>query len=92
MTITKDSAGCSNATVCYAAMPMERLRYLAGMICMVEARQEHARRKQMQSEQKSPSLLSVYEWIDYWQEGSDQHLVDQFDMQRDGKKRTRMGG
>ena len=52
MTTLKHSAGRSVALVCYAAMPMERMRYLAGMMCMVEARHEHARRMQMESEHK----------------------------------------
>jgi hypothetical protein len=44
--------GNSRSPHCYAAMSMERLRYLAGMMCMVQAREEHARRMQMESEHK----------------------------------------
>lgn len=52
MTTPNDAADNCGSSRCYAAMPMVRLRYLAGMMCMVEARHEHARRMRMESEHK----------------------------------------
>jgi hypothetical protein len=40
----------------YASMDLNRLGYLAGMMCMTEARIEHARRMQMESEHKVVSV------------------------------------